>query len=136
MLPTPLRDPTTLMEVSATTWRKVFDAAGETQRLVGSDFNHSDIASSFASQPPGADLFNALELIHDLGTDDGRTHIEQVAQDQPVKLPISPDTTAAREFVAQLCIISGTDAARHHRGHTGHRRTHSASSRCLAPLPR
>lgn len=111
MLPTSLQDPTMLMEVSEATWRKVFDAAGETQRLADQAFKYLDIESSLTSQPPGADLFNALELIHDLGTDDGRTHIEQVAQDQPVTLPVSPDETAAREFVAQLWIIGKSDPA-------------------------
>src|SRR5580658_6460238 len=111
MLPTSLQDPTMLMEVSEATWRKVFDAAGETQRLAGESFKHADIHASFESEPPGTELLRALALIHELGTDDGRIHIEQVAQDQPVKLPISPGATAAREFVAQLWLISKTDAA-------------------------
>lgn len=110
MLPAPLQDPTILMEVSETTWRCVFDAAGDSQRLAGKAFEHTDIQASLNSDPPGPELFKALELIHDLGTDDGRIHIDQVAQDLQLALPISSENTAAREFVAQLWVLSKSNS--------------------------
>src|SRR5882757_6575905 len=111
MLPTSLQDPTMLMEVSETTWRSVFDAAGETQRLAGLTFKHKDVQESIRRDPPGPELFILLELIHDLGTDDGRIHIDHTAQDMQLKLPISSEWTAAREFVAQLWVAGKSNSS-------------------------
>lgn len=104
MLPAPLQDPTMLMEVSEATWRRVFDAAGETERLAGQTFKHKDVQESLNKDPPGPDLYNALDLLHDLGTDNGRSHIDLVAQDLQLVLPVSSERTAPREFVAQLWV--------------------------------
>ncbi len=110
MLPIPFQDHSFLMEVSQTTWCKLLDAARETARLE-MNLSLQDLVASFANDPPGPDLFSALELIQELGTPDGREHVEQVAEDQQLTLDESLSDSPAREFIAQLWVQSRTDSA-------------------------
>jgi hypothetical protein len=104
MLPTPLQDQTMLMEVSLTTWRSLFDVCGESTRFHDTSFSHQDLTPSFASTPPGPVLFTSLAMIQELGTDDGRMHVEHVAADMQIALGPMLLQLAARELIAHLAI--------------------------------
>jgi hypothetical protein len=107
MLPTSFHDVTALLEVEASTWQRVLDLAGEHDRLKGQPFTHDGLWQSLASQSPADDspLLDALEIIHELGTDGGRDLIQQAAEDQQVDLQGSEDEPS-RELAARIWIES------------------------------
>jgi hypothetical protein len=95
------------MEVEITTWRALLDANTESVRLAGKDFTHQELISSLATGDIQPAFYRALEVIQELGSDDGRAHIQQVAGDLNIVLPISASDIPAREFVAKL-LLQGT----------------------------
>jgi len=107
MLPTSFHDVTVLLEVGASTWQRILDAAGENERLKGQPFTHDGLWKSLATDAPaaGSDLLDALEVLHELGTDGGRDLIQQAAEDQQVDLQ-SSDDEPSREFAARVWIQS------------------------------
>ena len=107
MLPTSFHDMTVLLAVGASTWQRVLDAAGEHERLKGQPFTHDGLWKSLASDAPaaGSDLLDALEVLHELGTDGGRDLIQQAAEDQQVDLQ-SSDDEPSRELAARVWIQS------------------------------
>ncbi len=111
MLPTLLQDQSTLIEVSLPTWRSLFDACGEPTRFRDRSFSHQELTPSFVATPPGATLFAAISLIQEMGTDDGRTHIEQVAADMQIAFDRALSSHTARELIAHLAIRSQSEAA-------------------------
>lgn len=98
---------TVLLAVGASTWQRVLDAAGEHERLKGQPFTHDGLWKSLASDAPaaGSDLLDALEVLHELGTDGGRDLIQQAAEDQQVDLQ-SSDDEPSRELAARVWIQS------------------------------
>src|SRR5580658_1820023 len=108
MLPTSFHDVTSLMEVSPETWRSIVTAAGESARLTGSVLTHEELWHSLMASPPGQDLLDALEVIHELGTDRGRDLLSNAADDQQVQLG-AVDDVPARELAARVWLQSRSD---------------------------
>src|SRR5882672_3497234 len=105
MLPTSFHDVTSLMEIDVETWRALIAAAGESARLNGAAPNHAALWQSLTATTPGADLLDALEAIHELGTDRGRDLLSNAADDQQV--PLGPvDDVPARELAARVWTAS------------------------------
>jgi len=111
MLPTSFHDVTALLEVGASTWQRVIDLAGEHDRLNGQPLTHDVLWQSLASNAPADEspLLDALEIIHELGTDGGRDLIQQAAEDQQVDLQGS-DNEPSRELAARIWIESRENA--------------------------
>jgi hypothetical protein len=97
------------MELSADTWRSVLDAAGETARLPGQTLTHADLWTSLNANAPDKELYDALDVIHELGTDSGRDLLAAAADDQQVALEAADDVPA-RELAARIWIQSRSDA--------------------------
>jgi hypothetical protein len=95
------------MAVASVTWRAVLDAAGETQRLAGATLTPEGLLASLTSDPPGIELQDALETIHELGNEAGRDLLQQAAADAQISLG-AIDDVPTRELVAQLWIQSRT----------------------------
>lgn len=110
MLPTGFHDVTALMEVTTVTWRSVLNAAGESARLNGETLTHDRLWESFTSDAPGKELLDALEVIHELGTDAGRDLLEQAAADQRVQLGATHDEPV-RELAARMWTQSRRNTA-------------------------
>lgn len=104
MLASPLQNASIFMEVEIATWRALLDANGEASRFADKDFTHQELIGSLVNGEIQPEFFSALEVIEELGTDDGRAHIQQVASDQNVSLTISASDCPSREFVAQLLL--------------------------------
>jgi hypothetical protein len=96
------------MELSTETWRLVLDSAGETTRLPGQTLTHAELWASLNEEAPGKELIDALEVIHELGTDGGRDILASAADDQQMALGATDDEPA-REMAARLWIKSRTD---------------------------
>jgi hypothetical protein len=109
MLPTSFHNVTALMEVSIPSWRTVLDTSGEGHRFEGEQFTHGALWTSLTQQQPGSELLDALDVIHELGTDAGRAMLEQAAADQQVDLGPSDDE-CARELAARVWVQSRSDA--------------------------
>jgi hypothetical protein len=92
------------MEVDVGTWRALLDANGESARLAGCVFTHQELISSLLIGDIHPEFYSVLEMIQELGTDDGRAHIEQLARDQNLVIEVSASDTPAREFVAALLL--------------------------------
>ncbi len=97
------------MEVDVNTWRGLLDANGEASRLTERPFTHQELLTSLLGSEIAPEFNAVLEVIQELGTDDGRAHIEQIAIDHVVALPASPVDTPTREFVALLLLQSKTN---------------------------
>lgn len=110
MLPTGFHDVTALMEVTITTWRSVLNAAGESARLNGEMLTHARIWESLTTDAPGKELLDALEIIHELGTDAGRDLLQQAAADQQAALGATDDEPA-RELAARVWVQSRSNTA-------------------------
>lgn len=102
-LPTEFQDPRILMEVGLATWRDVIEAAGDSARL-SSVKTHDDLWRSLTESAPSRELFDALETIVELGTDEGRELLSQAAEDQQVHL--LNDDEPARELAARAWLES------------------------------
>jgi hypothetical protein len=108
MLSAPLQDAAMFMEVGLRTWRSLLDAHGEAARFAGKDLTHQQLISSLLSGDVAPAFFSVLELLQELGTDDGRAHIQQIASEQNVALVVVAADVPPREFVAQL-ILKGIE---------------------------
>jgi hypothetical protein len=104
-LPTGYQDLTVLMELSAPTWRLIVDAAGESARLSGETLTHENLLESLNSQAPGENLFDALEVVCELGTDKGRDLLHGASDDQQVDLKTNDDESS-RDLAARLWLES------------------------------
>jgi hypothetical protein len=104
MLSTPLQDASVFMEVDVGSWRALLDANGESTRLAGRVFTHQELMASLLIGDVHPEFYSVLEMIQELGTDDGRAHIEQLAGDQNLVLEVSSSDTPAREFVAEVLL--------------------------------
>jgi hypothetical protein len=109
MLPTSYHDVTALRELGLDTWSSILTAAGETARL--------DVASAYdllwqslTTNAPGRELLDALEVIHELGTDAGRDLLLNAADDRQVQLG-AVDDEPARELAARVWIESRNNTA-------------------------
>lgn len=131
-LPSAFQDITTIMEVPVETWRALFDAAREETRLVDGTLTHDRIHESLTNEANSSELIDALDALHELGTDRGRELLEEAADDQPLDLKIGPNESA-REIAARVWIESRKSTphaevlvrARLHARETGPlRRTH------------
>jgi hypothetical protein len=110
MLPASFHDSTAFMEVASATWRAVLDAAGEPTRLIGETLTPEQLLASLQAEPPGGELSDALEAIHDLGSDTGRNQLQQASDDAQFALG-SVDDVPARELAARVWVQSrGPDA--------------------------
>jgi hypothetical protein len=98
------------MEIDVSTWRALIAAAGEPARLNGTTLTHDDLWQSLTTVEPGPDLLDALEAIHELGTDQGRDLLSNAAADQQVQLD-AVDDVPARELAARLWTQSRTNEA-------------------------
>ncbi|MEJ0086409.1 MAG: hypothetical protein WDO72_12035 [Pseudomonadota bacterium] len=92
------------MEVEVATWRALLDANGEQARLSGKAFSHQELIASLVAGDIAPEFYSALEIVQELGTDDGRAHIQQLANEQSISLPVSASDLPAREFAAQLIL--------------------------------
>ena len=110
MLPTSFHDVTSLMEVSLETWRAVLASAGESGRFNGATLTYDLLWQSLTATPSGEDLLDALEVIQELGTDQGRDLLSNAADDQQVQLG-AVDDVPARELAARVWSQSRTDEA-------------------------
>lgn len=131
MLPTSFHEATAYREVSLDTWRAILATAGESARLNGTALSHELLWQSVATSPPGEELLDALEVIHELGTDTGRELFLSAAADQQVSLG-AVDDEPARELAARIWLQSRSDSAlaevlvraRFSAYKTGHERTY------------
>jgi hypothetical protein len=109
MLPTSFHDVTALREVSLGTWKSIFTAAGDTSRLQAAS-TYELLWESLTTNSPGQVLFNAIEVLLELGTDDGRDLILNAADDRQVPLG-AVDDEPARELAARVWLESRSNAA-------------------------
>jgi hypothetical protein len=98
MLATSFHDIAVLRELSLDAWKSVFTAAGEPARAATS---YEDLWRSLTTDAPGEELQDALEVIHELGTDAGRELLTSAANDQQVPLG-AIDDEPARELAARI----------------------------------
>lgn len=110
MLPTSYHDVTSIMEVDPQTWSALLAAAGEAHRQNGVTLTHEELWQSLTTCDPGMDLLDALEVIQELGTDQGRDHLSNAADDQQVQLG-AVDDIPARELAARVWTESRTNEA-------------------------
>src|SRR5260221_14358954 len=96
-------DPTVWMELRPAMWKDILILTGERSRLVAEEFDVDAFWRSVNANPPTEHLADALQSIHQLGTDEGRELIIQAAIDQNLQLSVSDDVPA-RELAADLWI--------------------------------
>jgi hypothetical protein len=104
-LPLKFQDATAFVELDQTTLRNILDVAGEAERLSGELPTGVRLQASLNETPPGKELLSALEVIHELGTEEGRNHVLNAADDQELVIP-GLDDLPAKEFIARVWIQS------------------------------
>jgi hypothetical protein len=97
------------MEVSLDTWREVLTKSRESAHLGNADLTYEDLWRSLTAISPEPDLLDALEVIQELGTDQGRDLLLYAADDQQVQLG-AVDDVPARELAARVWLRSRTDS--------------------------
>ncbi|MEJ1962952.1 MAG: hypothetical protein WDO56_15945 [Gammaproteobacteria bacterium] len=110
MLPRAYHDLAVYNELAPESWRAVFDAARESERLDAQPISAKAVLDSLTAFEPGKMLLEALKVVHELGTDLGRELIRQVAAAKHVTLS-GLDAKPARELAASLWIEAQTNTA-------------------------
>lgn len=106
-------DAAAIEEVSIDVWREVFDATGWPESLASKrgSFGHEDVLRAFEQDNPTDNLLQALETLHDLGTEAGREAIVSAMHDRRVPLDALPADTGEREFALRLYLAQRADAS-------------------------
>jgi hypothetical protein len=114
-MPLPLAhlDAAVIEEVSLDTWKDVFDFVGWPDSLMGrrASFTHENVLEAFQKDEPSDHLLQALETLHDLGTEAGRNAIVTAMSDRRVPLDTLPQNTGEREFALRLFIAQQSNAS-------------------------
>src|SRR5262245_56726682 len=108
MLPKSYQDFTALMELPSERWRDLFAAAGDHGRLPPGDLTHREVWQHLVREPHEPLLLDALEVVADLGTEQGQDLLLQAAADQRVDLHVGHEEPA-RELAVRVWIESRTD---------------------------
>jgi hypothetical protein len=98
-------DPTVWQELTPATWKLILTLTHETSRLVAGSFDVGAFWQSVIANPPTQHLAEAMQSMHQLGTDEGRELIVQAAKDQNYELSVSDDVPA-RQLAVDLWIQS------------------------------
>ena len=72
MLSAAFLEPTAWMEIKGETWKELLALTGEDARLLNSEFEFTHFWESLSASPPDGRLAEALEIVHTLGSDEGR----------------------------------------------------------------
>ena len=112
-LPLAYLDAAVIEEVSLDTWKDVFDFVGWPKSLMGrrASFTHENVLEAFQKDDPSDHLLQALETLHDLGTEAGRDAIVTAMSDRRVPLDTLPQNTGEREFALRLFIAQQNNAS-------------------------
>jgi len=112
-LPLAYLDAAVIEEVSLDTWKDVFDFVGWPDSLMGrrASFTHENVLEAFQNDDPSDHLLQALEALHDLGTEAGRDAIVTAMNDRRVPLDTLPQNTGEREFALRLFIAQQNNAS-------------------------
>ena len=108
MLSAAFLEPTAWMGIKGETWKELLALTGDEARLLNSEFEFTHFWESLSASPPDGRLTEALEIVHALGSDEGRDLIRQATRDQNVAFDV-PDEVPARELAAHLWMRSQTD---------------------------
>jgi hypothetical protein len=74
-------------------------------------FTHENVLEAFQNDDPSDHLLQALETLHDLGTEAGRDAIVTAMSDRRVPLDTLPQNTGEREFALRLFIAQQNNAS-------------------------
>lgn len=85
MLPTAFHDVTNLLVISIETWHSILTAAEENGRVAAAS-SHDALWQSLTTDHPGKTLFDALEVLNELGNDSGRELLQNAADDREIQL--------------------------------------------------
>lgn len=112
-LPLAYLDAAVIEEVSLDTWKDVFDFVGWPVSLMDrrASFTHENVLQAFQKDDPSDHLLQALETLHDLGTEAGRDAIVTAMNDRRVPLDTLPTNTGEREFALRLFIAQQNNAS-------------------------
>jgi hypothetical protein len=84
MLSAAYLEPTVLMEVRSETWEEILALSGDAHRLLDGKFDIAHFLESLSATPAVDRLDEALQVVHELGTDEGRDLILQATTDQNI----------------------------------------------------
>ena len=70
---------TAWMEIKDDTLKALLALTGDKGRFLNSEFDFSHFWESLSASPPDGHLAEALEIVHALGSDEGRDLIRQLA---------------------------------------------------------
>ncbi len=108
-IPSSLRKPTVVRELSLNTWKVVFEESGEAENLGVESFTHDSIVKFLSkNQYVSNQLISALKAIFDLGDNNGRNLIEQSSINVGLVLVVSDDEPD-RELAARVWLQSRTN---------------------------
>lgn len=106
MLPTAYHDVTSIREISIGTWHSILTVAGENGRVAAAS-SHDSLWQSLTTDHPGPALFEALEVVNELGNDAGRDLLLNAADDMQAHLGAVDDEPAG-ELAARIWVQSRT----------------------------
>jgi hypothetical protein len=112
-LPLAFLDSAVVEEIPIARWRELFSAIGWPASLQSKidSFGHDDVLAAFQSDEPSDGLLQALEAIHELGTESGRGAIEAAMSDRKVPIGALPKELGEREYALTLFVQQRNDAS-------------------------
>lgn len=112
-LPLTFLDSTVVEEIPISRWHELFRVVGWPASIQHKkdSFGHDDVLAAFESDEPSDGLLQALEAIHELGTESGRGAIEAAMSDRQVPVAILPSELGEREYALTLFVQQHNDAS-------------------------
>lgn len=112
-LPLAHLDAVVIEEVPLELWRELFETVGWPQSLHDKkdSFSYEDVLQSFEKGESNDELIQALETLHELGSEGGREAIVAVMNERHVALDMLPAGISDREFALRLYLGNLSDAS-------------------------
>lgn len=111
-LPLAYLDTAVIEEVQISVWKEVFDVTGWPSALASKrdSFAHEDILPALQDNPSD-DLLQALETLHNLGTEVGREAIVLAMNNRHIPVTSLPPNASEREFALRLYLAQRSNAS-------------------------
>jgi hypothetical protein len=113
-IPLALTDAVVIEEVSLPLWKKLFEAVGLPPSLVGQGddaLTHDAIGLALRQDVLNAEQLQALEVLNDLGTPEGREAISAFATERQIPPGTLPQGVGERDLAVHLFLEQRTDGA-------------------------
>jgi hypothetical protein len=112
-LPLAYLDVAAIEEVAVDVWTEVFEATGWPMSLAEkkSSIGHADIIDALRNGPLSDELLQALETLHELGSDAGRDAIVAAMNDRHIPLDTISQNSGEKEFSLRFYLAQRKDAA-------------------------